>query len=52
VIDGEYRGKIPAKVKLPAGRHLVVVKIRGHADSMRDVTLSAGSEVSLNPDPN
>jgi S1-C subfamily serine protease len=48
-VDHEFVGNIPSTLKLRAGEHLVVVKVRGRADSIRQVRLTAGSQINLNP---
>jgi S1-C subfamily serine protease len=48
-VDSEFAGNIPSTLKLSAGQHLVVVKVRGRADTIRRVRLMAGSLINLNP---
>ena len=48
-IDHAFAGDIPSTLKLSTGEHLVVVKVRGRADTIRNVRLTAGSLVNLNP---
>jgi S1-C subfamily serine protease len=50
-IDRAFAGNIPSTLRLSAGEHLVVVKVRGHTDTIRNVRLAAGSLVTLNPPP-
>jgi len=48
-VDNAFVGKIPAKIPLIATRHLVVIKVAGHADWMRFITILQDSEVTLDP---
>jgi S1-C subfamily serine protease len=48
-IDHAFAGNVPSTLKLSVGEHLVVVKVRGRADTIRNVRLTAGSLVNLNP---
>lgn len=50
-VDDAFVGKAPATLKLPAGRHTIVIKVLGRADSIRSVYLYKGSRVNLNPEP-
>jgi serine protease Do len=49
-VDMAFVGSIPATLKLTAGKHLIDVKMRGHADWLRSITVLKNSKVSLNPD--
>jgi S1-C subfamily serine protease len=48
-VDHEFAGNIPSTLRLSAGQHLVVVKVRGRADLIRTVRLTTGSLINLNP---
>jgi hypothetical protein len=45
-IDGEHKGKIPADIKLPAGKHLVDVK-GATASGSKKVTIKDGRDKSI-----
>lgn len=49
-VDDAFVGKAPATLKLPAGRHTIVIKVPGRTDSIQSVYLFKGSHVNLNPD--
>jgi serine protease Do len=49
-LDGAFVGSIPAKLKLAAVQHLIVIKIRGRADWSRSITVQKDSEVTLDPE--
>ena len=46
-VDGAFVGNTPAKVKLPAGAHLVEVRKPGFKDYQRQLQVSEGSELNL-----
>jgi len=48
-IDQEFVGSVPATLKLAAGKHVIVLKVRGHPDCTRTLNLLKGSKVSLGP---
>lgn len=48
-IDGQFAGNVPSTLKVAAGRHLVVVKGAGHADWIKSVNVTAGSQITLQP---
>ena len=50
LVDGVFLGNIPATLRLTAGTHLVVVRIRGQTDWIRHVTVLKESQVSLTPE--
>jgi len=47
-VDGNFVGNTPAVLKLDPGKHTIAVKKSGYADWSREITVQAGSEVSLN----
>jgi S1-C subfamily serine protease len=49
-VDQVFVGNVPATLKLTAGDHLIVVKVRGHRDWIRNVNVLKASRVSLNPE--
>jgi S1-C subfamily serine protease len=49
-VDDAFVGKAPATLKLPAGRHTIVIRSPGRADSVQSVYLFKGSHINLNPD--
>jgi serine protease Do len=49
-VDHRFVGNIPASLKLTAGTHLFVVKVRGHADWMHFVAVMKDSQVTLKPE--
>jgi S1-C subfamily serine protease len=48
-IDHEFVGNVPSTVKVSAGRHTIVVKGAGHADWIKVVNVTAGSQITLQP---
>jgi hypothetical protein len=46
-VDGAFVGNTPAKVKLAEGSHVVEVKKSGFKDYRRQITISAGSDLTL-----
>ena len=46
-VDGNFMGNTPASLKLAAGKHTVKVSHAGYKDWSREITVSAGSEMSL-----
>jgi S1-C subfamily serine protease len=48
-IDQEFVGSVPATLKLTAGKHVIVLKMRGHPDCTRTLNLLKASKVSLGP---
>jgi hypothetical protein len=50
LVDGTFVGGVPARLKLTAARHLIVIKVQGRADWMRHITVLKDSEVTLDPD--
>jgi hypothetical protein len=46
-VDGAFVGNTPAKVKLTEGSHVVEVKKSGFKDYRKQITISAGSELTL-----
>ena len=49
-LDHTFVGGAPAKLKITATRHLIVIKVRGRADWIRPITVQKDSEVTLDPD--
>jgi S1-C subfamily serine protease len=49
LVDRKFVGNVPAKLILPAGNHLLVVKARGYADWIREINVLKDSRVSLTP---
>jgi S1-C subfamily serine protease len=49
-LDHAFVGNVPAKLKLTAAQHLIVIKVRGHADWIRSLTVQKDSEVTLEPE--
>lgn len=45
--DGQFVGNSPAVLKLKPGNHTVTVKLSGHPDWSREITVESGSEVRL-----
>jgi hypothetical protein len=48
-VDGKYVGNTPSQIALPTGAHRVVFSIAGFASWTRDLTVMAGSEISVSP---
>jgi S1-C subfamily serine protease len=48
-VDRKFVGNVPARLKLPAGNHLLVVKASGYADWIREISVLKDSQVSLTP---
>jgi hypothetical protein len=48
-VDGNFMGDTPASLKLAAGKHTVKVSHAGFRDWSREITVSAGSEMNLDP---
>lgn len=46
-VDGNFMGNTPASLKLAAGKHTVKVSHAGYKDWSREITVSAGSEMTL-----
>ena len=49
-LDQAFVGNVPARLKLTAVPHLIVIKVRGHADWTRSITVQKDSEVTLQPE--
>ncbi len=47
LVDGEFVGNCPAALKLAPGKHTVTVRMSGHKDWSREITVQSGSEVQL-----
>ena len=45
--DGQFVGSCPAVLKLKPGQHTVSVKLSGHRDWSREISVESGSEVRL-----
>lgn len=45
--DGQFVGNCPAVLKLKPGKHTVTVKLSGHRDWSREISVESGSEVRL-----
>ena len=45
--DGQFVGSCPAVLKLKPGKHTVSVKLSGHTDWSREITVGPGSDVRL-----
>lgn len=50
-VDHAFVGKTPATLPLLAGPHLIVIKMKDHADWIRSITIVKGSQVTLSPEP-
>lgn len=50
LVDGTFVGDVPARLRLAAVQHLIVIKVQGRADWMRQITVLKDSEVTLDPD--
>jgi len=46
--DGNFVGNAPASLKLGPGKHTIKVSLTGYKDWTREITVGAGSNVSLN----
>ena len=46
-VDDQFFGNSPATLKLPAGKHVVTVKMSGFQNWIREMTVTAGSEARL-----
>jgi len=46
-LDGNFVGNCPATLKASPGKHTVTVKMSGHKDWSRDITVESGSDVQL-----
>ena len=46
--DGGFVGNTPSSLKLPPGKHTIKVSMQGYKDWTREITVNAGSEVTLN----
>ena len=46
-VDGNFVGNAPVNLKLTPGKHSVAVSAKGYQDFMREISVSAGSEVRL-----
>jgi len=49
-VDGRYSGNTPSVLGLTTGTHVVVLLVPGFAQWKRELTLSLGSEVTINAD--
>jgi len=49
-LDHSFVGNVPARLKLAAAQHLIVIKVRGHADWTQSITVQKDSEVTLQPE--
>jgi serine protease Do len=49
-LDHAFIGNVPAKLNLTAVQHLIVIRVRGHADWIRPITVQKDSEVTLEPE--
>jgi serine protease Do len=49
-LDNAFVGSVPARLRLTAVQHLIVIKVRGHADWTRSITVQKDSEVTLQPE--
>jgi hypothetical protein len=47
-VDGRFAGSTPSVLALAAGTHVVVVSLRGFAEWKRDLSVSSGSELTVN----
>ena len=47
-IDGKFVGNTPSTISLPAGERKITIKKNGYTSWERTITLSAGSNISLN----
>jgi PEGA domain len=48
-VDEKFAGNAPAKLKLPAGSHDVVIKAAGFAEGKRKLGTLKDSQVTLQP---
>jgi hypothetical protein len=46
--DGGFVGNTPSTLKLSVGKHVIKVTAAGHKEWSREITVQAGSELSLN----
>jgi S1-C subfamily serine protease len=46
-LDGKFVGNAPARLRIPAGEHMMVLRCTGRSDWQRKITNLAGSSVSL-----
>ena len=49
-VDAKFLGNAPATLRLPAGTHTIVLKLRGFADFTRTLDLPKSSKLSLKAD--
>ena len=49
-LDHAFVGSIPAKLRLSAEQHLIMIKVHGQADWIRSITVQKDSEVTLEPE--
>jgi hypothetical protein len=49
-VDDKFAGNTPAKLKLPAGSHSIVLKSRDHATWKRSLEVFKDSQASLKAD--
>jgi hypothetical protein len=47
-LDGQYAGSTPSEISLSPGKHRVVVSMPGFAQWKRELTVSPGSELTVN----
>jgi PEGA domain len=47
MVDGEFVGNSPAKLKLKPGKHAVIVKAAGYKDWTREISVPSGSDLLL-----
>lgn len=47
-LDGRYAGSTPSEIMVSPGSHIVVVSMTGFAQWKRDLTVSKGSELTVN----
>jgi PEGA domain len=50
MVDGKFVGNTPSSVKLKTGDHTISIKKKGFTLWERAISLSAGSEISINAD--
>ena len=43
LVDGKFVGNAPAALKLPAGKHAIIVKLSGYKDRAKDISVQSGS---------
>jgi hypothetical protein len=47
-LDGKYVGSTPSEIDLGAGTHVVLLSMPGFSEWRRELTVSTGSELTVN----